>query len=371
MTETFNLKKVCEVCQKPIGDSFGNLLCLEHYAQQSKEIEDKVKTDEEDKNVKGFEFSDTIQSVTQDKDAGHVRIEEDPEAIDPDKVRLQEVYKESKKGEEITEMGEPGSQKPDSSIKDPKYMENPEAPDKDQIMANLAQFVKTDILLYQHQLSMYTFIKDYMCLKAQRHAQFSKHIWKPRAVDVGCGSGVGANILSWEADLVWGIDKNKKSISFAKQAFTREKNGIYYSSQVIFDQLDIINTEFEFDRFDIVVAIEIIEHVNDWRTMIQKMISNFAKKNKNGTYADKTHSGTNGDFYDGTEYFISTPNRNNSRISNERPKNIFHVREWTAPEFFVAMGEFFEHVELYSWTGEKVDVDTTHTPIFAKCRKPK
>lgn len=365
MTETFDLKKVCDVCKKPIGDSYGNLLCDEHYKKQTEENEQKKKDEVEDKKMDNQDPPALAEKVREMKEY------KEEEIYDTNKVTISRLYREKRKTEEPRLLGDPGSQDPDKSIKDPKYRENPEAPDKDQVVANMAQFINGNILLYHHQHSMYTYVKDYMAQQAQSHAQFSKHIWKPKVVDVGCGAGIGTNILSWEADYAWGIDKNEMSISFAKQAFTREKNGIYYNAQEIFDLIDITTTEFEFDKFDVVVAIEIIEHVNDWRLFLKSIITNFTKKNKQGGYEISEHSGPNGKHYVGTTFFISTPNRNNSKISNERPKNVFHVREWTSQEFKASMEEYFEEVVLYAWTGARVEDDTTHTPLFAKCRKPK
>src|SRR3990167_5637620 len=259
----------------------------------------------------------------------------------------------------------------DAGIKDETYTQNPEANDKDQILANLAQFIYTHrdsdhpkgkkhgVLLYYPQRNMYNYIKNYCIKQATTHPQYPKYVWKPKIVDVGCGSGVGSNILSQEADFVWGIDKNEFSIEFAKEAFTREKNNIYYSSQLTFDVIDVMNDNREFVAFDIVVCIEIIEHIADTLGFLNKL-KRFAKKDKRGQLI-REH---------GTVFFISTPNRNNPKIRKDRPENPFHVREWTSQEFKEMLLKHFEQVELMNDKGESIADDAPDQVIFAKCSFP-
>lgn len=244
-----------------------------------------------------------------------------------------------------------------NGITEETYMEHPEAEDKEQWEANINVFRKRGKMLWGPTKKMYEFIKQYNLERIPQHPQYPKFIWKPKIVDVGCGSGVGANILSQEADFVWGIDKNEGSIRFAKECFTRVKNHIYYSSQVTFDVVDIIQDTREFAQFDQVVAIEIIEHINDYRTFLQK-IKRFEKTGKGAV--------------DPTEYFISTPNRNNKYISNHGPRNKYHVREWTSNEFYNVLREFFSEIIFYDSNGNLIPFDqyitTETTPLLAKCK---
>ena len=192
--------------------------------------------------------------------------------------------------------------------------------------------------------------------KVQKHPQYPKFIWKPKIVDVGCGSGIGANVLSQEADFVWGIDKNATSVNFAKEAFTRVKNGIYYSSQLTYDNIDIMEDNRETLKFDIVTAIEIIEHIEDFRGFLERIITKFDKRKPE----------------DPTEYFISTPNRNNRIIQDNQPKNPYHVREWTSEEFYNVLSEFFGKIEFMTAKGVPIEgYETQHTPLLAKCYEPK
>jgi len=251
-----------------------------------------------------------------------------------------------------------------NGVRNPEYVENPEMDDKPQWEANIVQFSKSGVLLWKQTRTMYTFIKDYCMSRALDHPQYPKFVWKPTIIDVGCGCGVGSNVLSQEADFVWGIDKNKMSVKFAQEAFTRQKNGIYYNSQVTFDNIDIIKDDREFMVFDVVVAIEIIEHVEDYKTFL-KNICRFAKQKK-GTY--DVASGP-------TEFFISTPNRNNQHIRDNKPANKYHCREWTSSEYLAILKERFEKVEFFNSIGAPIPPEeyetTTHTPLIAKASLPK
>ena len=272
---------------------------------------------------------------------------------------------ERRNTQEVPESPPEAKSEPIQGITDPNYQTNPEKEDKEQWETNIVQFKKTGVILWHPTKNMYNFIKNYCLTKVQRHIQFPKYNWRPKIVDVGCGIGVGTNILSNEADFAWGIDKNANSIKFAEQCFTRVKNGIYYSAQVSFDKMDIMTDTREFMKFDVVVAIEIIEHIENATEFIKILINKFTKKKKDGSYITE----------DPTEFFISTPNRNNPRIQKDRPKNSYHVREWTSAEFYDMLSKFFQEVEFFNSDGEPVPTSeyrtTEFTPILAKCSLPK
>lgn len=339
-----SMKKLCDKCGVEIPEDYVNLLCGECYLKLEQEIAEKKETDKQG----------VISQAVKNPDS----------AVNPARVEEKEPIKEG-------EAPQLGSIVPDPKfgIKDPDYRENPEADDKDQILANLAQFIyshdpvkkRTGKMLWYPQRNMYTFIRNYCQKKIMAHPQYPKYIWKPKMVDVGCGSGVGSNILSQEGDFVWGIDKNEFSLEFAKECFTREKNGIYYSSQLTFDKFDIINDSRDTMKFDVVVAIEVIEHVYDTDKFLKGLIR-FTKRDKGGVIKNQ----------EATEFFISSPNRNFRKIRKDRPNNEFHVREWTSQELLELLRTYFEEVEIMNQKGEPVPEDTAvDEVVFFKCRYPK
>ncbi len=313
------MKKNCEMCGCEIPSDYINLLCSACYLK----AEEEANKDREDK-------------------------------------KKEEAEEKKKLDEQMDLNTKPIKPITDLEIKNPNYKPNPEQEDKEQVYTNLNLFVKHGVLLWHPTKAMYNYIKNWCLNKVLSHPQYPKYIWKPKIVDVGCGSGTGSNILSQEADFVWGIDKNELSVKFAKEAFTRVKNGIYYSSQVSFDHVDITEDTREFMKFDVVVAIEIIEHIADW-TKFMKSLLKFAKVDKQGNYFRE----------DPTVYFISTPNRNNKSINADGPKNKFHVKEATQEEFVDFLYQYFENVEILNCKGEPVGDKNDHSPIIAKCFNPK
>ena len=292
------MSKKCDVCGKELPEDYVNALCDLHYKEQVEEIARVAKMAEEEK-------------------AEHAKFE-GPETV-----------------------GSEG------------YTENPQKDDKPQWMANIKQFDKSDMMLWYATRYMYEFIRVYSREKAAKHPQWPKYRWFPDIVDVGCGSGVGSNVMSQDANFVWGIDKNAKSIKFAKECFNRDKNKIYYSSQVSFDEIDIIEDKREFMTFDLVVAIEIIEHIDDYKTFLKKVIE-LGHKEGGGIYP--------------TEWFISTPNRNHKSITKDHPNNAYHVREWRSEEFYEALSPYFKSIEFLTAKGVPIEgYSTNHTPILARC----
>lgn len=340
--------KRCERCDKKIPDDYINLLCDQCYLKVGEEIEEKKR-----------EVKEAMITEAKKNPASPIS---NPEQVAPVKDGVVDL----KLGTIVPD--------PKFGIKDPNYRENPEMDDKNQILANLAQFIYSHRdkdhprghtagkMLWYPQRNMYTFIKNYCMKKVLAHPQYPKYLWKPKIVDIGCGSGVGSNIMSQEADFVWGIDKNDFSLEFARECFTREKNGLYYSNQLTFDNFDIVNDTRETMKFDVVVAIEVLEHVYDTDKFLRGMIR-FTKRDKQG----KPVSG-----YDATEFFISSPNRNFHKIRKDRPNNEYHVREWTAQELTELLRTYFGEVSIMNQLGESVPEDTAADEVvFFKCSLPK
>jgi len=343
MTQSTNKKQKCDICGKDIPDDYQQLLCDECY-KITAEQNDQAKKEDLIKTEKKPEIATNPKNIP-----------------DTNPIVAPDAGKKPQEGVKVPDSGKYG-------ILDTKYQENSEKDDKDQVLANLAQFIYTHNaekktkgkLLWYPTRNMYNYIKNYCIQKVIAHPQYPKHIWKPKIVDVGCGCGVGSNVMSVEADFVWGIDKNQWSIEFAKEAFNREKNGIYYNSQVTFDVIDAMKDNREFMKFDLVVAIEIIEHVHNTYEFLESLIQ-FTRRNKKG---DCHIEGA-------TEFFISSPNRNSPKIRDDKPQNPFHVREWTSEEFHALLSHHFESVEFMDNKGQPIEKSCKDDIIFAKCIYPK
>ena len=250
----------------------------------------------------------------------------------------------------------------DESIKAETYTEHPEYDytKESQCRRNIDMFHKCGRVLYPPTRKMYEYIKNYCIDFVKNHPQYPKFNWKPKICDVGCGSGFGANILSQEADFVWGIDISEKDIQWCKEAFERHKNNIYYSSQLTFDVVDIKDEPRELMAFDIVACIEVIEHIADYNKTLS-FLKNLCKKDKKGNYLEPPNS---------TKVFISSPNRNHPKIGKDHPKNKRHVREWTPEELYSVLTKHFKYVLLMDENGEPKELDMKNQVVFFKCETP-
>jgi 2-polyprenyl-3-methyl-5-hydroxy-6-metoxy-1,4-benzoquinol methylase len=211
--------------------------------------------------------------------------------------------------------------KPKFGILDEDYRENRELEDKDQLLSNLDFFIhayrngQKPTLIWSHSKKAYELI----CRACEKHVD--------RLMEIGCGGGFGANMLSLHVPFIWGIDKNKLSVLFAQEAFTRPR--------LLFNHMDIVDQRTYIkppeNAFDCVIAVEVIEHVYDSNLFLTCM---------------KQFGG------EGATYWLTSPNRNHPALGKDRPINRAHVREWTVPEFRKYLRRFFRKVELFNTSGD-------------------
>jgi len=106
--------------------------------------------------------------------------------------------------------------------------------------------------------------------------------------------------------------------------------------------------------FDLVVSVEVIEHVADFAGFLRTCASLAPRA------------------------LITTPNRRRGPKFDTAgpPPAAKHVREWTAGEFYWVLRTFYREVKLYAMPNlyvpeiVPVDVKTALTPLIADCREP-
>lgn len=141
-------------------------------------------------------------------------------------------------------------------------------------------------------------------------------------IDIGCSAGYGSNILSHQARHVWGIDVNQEALDFAKHMYERPN--------LSFDFLDLENPpERPISPFEVVVMIEVLEHLPNYEMGLQT-VKRF--------FSDKLN----------TVGFITVPNLGNSKVAKADAENELHVQHWSPGEFYELMTQHFKHVTLYS-----------------------
>lgn len=141
-----------------------------------------------------------------------------------------------------------------------------------------------------------------------------------RVLDVACGEGYGADILKQAgAAQVLAGDQDEVAIEAAR----RKYKGVTY---------EVLNAEalhLPEQSIDVAISFETIEHLE---------------------YPELFLAGLKQCVVPGGDIFISTPNR---RVSNpgttlqDRPRNPFHVREYTPDEFRMLLAKYFSVVATY------------------------
>ena len=139
-----------------------------------------------------------------------------------------------------------------------------------------------------------------------------------KVLDLGCGVGYGSNILADAAREVVGLDISEEAIEYARKNYTRPN--------LEFRVDNALHCSLESGSFDVVVCLEVIEHLDDYRGLLGE-IRRLLKP--------------------GGRAIISTPNRRKTSGSLTRPANPFHRQEWLPGEFTQLLSEYFPEVILY------------------------
>lgn len=131
-----------------------------------------------------------------------------------------------------------------------------------------------------------------------------------RVLDVGFGLGYGLAIMARQGAELTGIEIDQKAV-FSAQRLVSEVPGIH--DVRLYDGWTI---PFDDRSFDVVTCVDVIEHVPDYMRLITQMIR----------LANRT-------------VLISTPNRRPeyTRLDG-RPKNRWHLREWSCKELDAIVG---------------------------------
>lgn len=106
---------------------------------------------------------------------------------------------------------------------------------------------------------------------------------KLKILDFGCGGGILSEEMAKLGHHVFGFDENESLIEIAKDHSSGNFDNLKYSSNI--DEID--------DSFDLILCMEVIEHVDD----LQNFIENLTKKLKsNGVIIFSTINRTKSSF---------------------------------------------------------------------------
>src|SRR5262245_51249776 len=140
-----------------------------------------------------------------------------------------------------------------------------------------------------------------------------------RVLDAGCGAGYGSAELAGTAEQVTGIDRAPEALEFARSNYQKEN--------LRFDQGACESLPYPDASFDLVVAFEVIEHLENWRGLLLEARRVLAP---------------------GGQLVVSTPNRlyyTESRGADGA--NPFHVHEFDFEEFRSELQQVFPYVTLF------------------------
>jgi len=149
---------------------------------------------------------------------------------------------------------------------------------------------------------------------------FSSQFVEGRLVlDIGCGIGYGASYLKRRgAYEVVACDYSEEAIISGRAHYKQE--GLHFM------RLDAQQLPFRTACFDVVIALEIIEHLNGWQAFPAE-----CKRvlNESGIL------------------ICSTPNREVSSFGHQEPLSSYHVKEFSVNEFRQLLSKHFEQITLY------------------------
>jgi ubiquinone/menaquinone biosynthesis C-methylase UbiE len=150
-------------------------------------------------------------------------------------------------------------------------------------------------------------------------AHYAEGMANPRVLDAGCGSGYGTAEFAHDAAVV-AMDVSPDAVAHARQSFGR--------ACVEFVGGACESLPFADAAFDLVVAFEVIEHLEQWQRMLCE-----ARRvlRETGTL------------------LVSTPNK--AWYAESRAgagANPYHVHEFEYAEFETALREVFPHIRIWS-----------------------
>lgn len=143
-------------------------------------------------------------------------------------------------------------------------------------------------------------------------------------LDAGCGEGYGSALLADLAKKVVAIDYDTSIIKHAKEKYRKHN--------LEFLIMDVQKLSFPQDLFDVVVSLDVIEHLKEF----DQYLSEIKRVLKPGGLL-----------------IISTPNKKMRPAGRWRPTYKFHFREFTAQELKELLKDWFDEVSLWGLGGSK------------------
>lgn len=148
----------------------------------------------------------------------------------------------------------------------------------------------------------------------------SKYIKDKIVLDSGCGTGYGAKFLAKQgASLVTAVDIDKKVIRQCQKRYSRVKN-------LKFEACEADIFQFNRESFDVVISMEVIEHVRNYRKYLREIRRVLKRKGI---------------------LIIATPNKKIFSPGLKKPMMAHHVKEFYSRELSLILKRNFSKVNMY------------------------
>jgi len=176
-------------------------------------------------------------------------------------------------------------------------------------------------------------------------AQYSQD---KKVLDVGCGTGCAAQAMSAGAREVVAIEPDTATLDWAQE--NRAAENILY--------LNKLSGELDYrDYFDLVTNIDVIEHVRDYRGLIEDVVRMLKP---------------------GGRLLLTTPNRLRDNPPKLRPVYPYHVQEFSPSDLYFILNMYFDEVRLMSLrnvydyrTTYPIDLNSRATPVIVLATNPR
>jgi SAM-dependent methyltransferase len=138
-------------------------------------------------------------------------------------------------------------------------------------------------------------------------------------LDAGCGAGYGSAELAKTAALVLGVDQSAEAAVFAREN--------YRLPNLHFAQASVVALPHPDASFDLVVAFEVIEHLENWQEFLKEVRRVLVPTG---------------------QFIVSTPNKLYYAETRESAgPNPFHHHEFEFSEFRNELSAVFPHISLF------------------------
>ena len=152
---------------------------------------------------------------------------------------------------------------------------------------------------------------------AARYVFALPHVLGKRVLDIACGTGYGSLILRQNAEAVTGVDVDFEAARKANAGDGRGAIAVLVA--------DGCKLPFGDHLFDAITSFETLEHLHDRDTFLKELRRTLRPEGK---------------------LVLSTPNANYTQPIDGKPRNRFHVHEYTPEELHAALQQHFSSVTL-------------------------